>query len=72
MFIVLLYFSWNNVVVSKFSGFPEIPSRIRSSVILYPALEGVNTKSIGFTILTFSLYSALNKISKDLSVPLVK
>ena len=67
-----LYWSWYSVAFSKFSGSPSIASTTKSFVTLYCASDGATKKSLGFIIFTSSLYKALNKISKDTSVPLLK
>ena len=51
---------------------PSIDSTTKSFTTLKFAFEGVKRKSLGLIISTYSLYNALNKISNDLSVPLLK
>ena len=56
----------------KSAGSPSIAYTTKSLVILYCAFDGEIKKSLGLIIFTSSLYKALNKISNDKSVPLLR
>ena len=66
------YGCWKTVAWSRSRGSPVTASTTRSFVILKSEFDGIKRKSLGFTTTTFSLYNALNRISKDLSVPLLR
>ena len=67
-----LYASWYKVAPSRLSGSPSIGSTIIWLTTSYLALEGVNKNSDGLTTCTSLLYNALNSISNDWSVPLLR
>ena len=46
-----------------------MPSTTKSLVLLHPASDGLNKKSLGLITETSSPNNAPNKISNDLSVP---
>ena len=63
---------WYSVACSRSNGSPSYAVTSKSLVILKLAFDGVKRKSFGLTISTLSLYKAPNKISNDLSVPLLE
>ena len=63
--------SWKRVLLIKSTGSPCIDSTIKSLVFLKLALDGETTCSMGLINSASSLKSALKRILKDSSVPLV-